>query len=91
MVWIPLRFVYKPLLAYTYSWVSHGAAPPSTCTYMEEQAVSLGPLNTSWTINNHEMRMTLLFVLKGSRYLQVCASTMSVEHMQVQEDMGKKG
>lgn len=91
MVWKPLRLVYKPLLAYAYSWVSHGAAPTFTCTHVEEQAVSLAPPNTSWTINDHMMRTTLFFILKRSRYLQVCASMASVEHMQVQGDMGKEG
>lgn len=79
MVWKPLRLVCKPLLAYAYSWVLHGAAPPVTCTQAEEQAVSLALLNTSWTINDHAMRITLFFILKGSRHLQACASTASCE------------
>lgn len=91
MVWIPLRHVYKPLLAYAYSWVSHGEAPPSTCTHVEEQAVSVAPMNNSWIINDHILRTTLFFILKGSSYFQVCAFVVSVEHRQVQEDMGKEG
>jgi len=77
MVWKPLRLVYKPILAYTYFWVSHGAAPPSTCTQVEEKAVSLALLNTSWTIKDHTIRITLFFIPKDRRYLQVCASTAS--------------
>lgn len=85
------KLVYKPLLAYTYSWVSHGAAPPSTCTQAEEQAVSLALLNTSRTISDHMMRMSLFFILKSGRYLQCAPPRRLVERMQVQEDMGKEG
>ena len=56
-----------------------------------KQGVSPAPLNTSWTINDHTVRTTLFFILKGSKYFQVCASMVSLEHMQIQEDMGKEG
>lgn len=59
------------------SWVSHGAAPPPTCTQAEEKAVSPALLNTSWTINDHMIRTPLFSVLKGNRHLEVCASTVS--------------
>lgn len=64
---------------------------PHLPAHGEEQAVSVAPVNNSWTINDHILRTTLFFILKGSSYFQVCVFVVSAEHRHVQEDMGNEG